>query len=124
MANQDRGRARMTAALGNHRRIEIIRLLRQEPDLCLEDIAHRCKVTLSTACEHVRRLHEVGMVKKKSKGRRVLLSATKRASALLRSIDLLWSATAGCQYDNLPIVVLFCRIMLSGSRIAGHFGRA
>ena len=95
MANQDRGRARMTAALGNHRRIEIIRLLSQEPDLCLEDIAHRCKVTLSTACEHVRRLHEVGMVKKKSKGRRVLLSATKRASALLHSIDLLWDATAG-----------------------------
>ncbi len=27
MANSDRGRARMTAALGNHRRIEIIRLL-------------------------------------------------------------------------------------------------
>ena len=123
MANQDRGRARMTAALGNHRRIEIIRLLRQEPDLCLEDIAHRCKVTLSTACEHVRRLHEVGMVKKKSKGRRVLLSATKRASALLRSIDLLWDATAGLQYDNSPIVALLCRFQMSGSRIAGHFGR-
>ena len=69
--------------------------MRQKPNLCLKDIAYLCKVTLSTACEHTRRLHEVGMVKKKSKGRRVLLSATKRASALLRTIDLLWDATAG-----------------------------
>jgi DNA-binding MarR family transcriptional regulator len=94
MANSDRGRARMAAALGNHRRIEIIRLLRQKPDLPLEDIAHFCKVQTSTACEHVRRLHEAGMVKKKSKGRRVLHSATKRGSGLLRSMDLLWESPA------------------------------
>ena len=92
MANSDRGRARMAAALGNHRRIEIIRLLRLKPDLPLADIAHFCKVETSTACEHVRRLHEAGMVKKKSKGRRVLHSATKRGSGLLRSMDLLWES--------------------------------
>lgn len=90
MASNDRGRARMTAALGNHRRIEIIRLLRERPAMCIEEVAAACKVDVSTASEHVRRLHESGMLKKKSKGRRVLLSATKRASALLRTIDLLW----------------------------------
>ena len=92
MANSDRGRARMAAALGNHRRIEIIRLLRLKPDLPLEDIAHFCKVETSTACEHVRRLHEAGLVKKKSKGRRVLHSATKRGGRLLRSVDLIWES--------------------------------
>ena len=92
MAANDRGRARMTAALGNHRRIEIIRLLRERPAMCIEEVAAACKVDVSTASEHVRRLHESGMLKKKSKGRRVLLSATKRASALLRTIDLLWDA--------------------------------
>ena len=49
-------------------------------------------VDISTASEHVRRLHEAAMVKKKSKGRRVLLSVTKRAGTLLRTIDLLWDA--------------------------------
>ena len=92
MASNDRGRARMTAALGNHRRIEIIRLLRERPAMCIEEVATACKVDVSTASEHVRRLHESGMLKKKSEGRRVLLSATKRASALLRTIDLLWDA--------------------------------
>ena len=82
----------MTAALGNHRRIEIVRLLRQRPAMCIEEVADACKVDVSTASEHVRRLHESGMVKKKSKGRRVMLSVTKRAGAMLRTIDLLWSA--------------------------------
>jgi predicted transcriptional regulator len=92
MASSDRGRARMTAALGNHRRMEIIRLLRERPAMCIEEVAGACKIDVSTASEHVRRLHESGMLKKKSKGRRVLLSATKRAGAMLRTIDLLWSA--------------------------------
>ena len=82
----------MTAAMGNHRRIEIIRLLRERPAMCIEEVAGACKIDVSTASEHVRRLHESGMVKKKSKGRRVLLSATKRASSMLRTIDLLWDA--------------------------------
>lgn len=82
----------MTAALGNHRRIEIIRLLRKGQAMCVEEVAAACKVDISTASEHIRRLHESGMLKKRSKGRRVLLSATSRAASLLRTIDLLWDA--------------------------------
>lgn len=89
MANRDRGRARIAAALGNHRRIEIVRLLLESPDLRLEQISHLCKIEVSTACEHVRRLQEAGIVKKKSQGRCVLHSATKRGSGLLRLLDLL-----------------------------------
>jgi DNA-binding transcriptional ArsR family regulator len=92
MGAHDRGRARMTAALGNHRRIEIVRLLRKNPLQCVDEIADACKIDKSTASEHLRRLHEGGMIGKKYKGRRVLLTATKRASAMLRTIDLLWGA--------------------------------
>jgi DNA-binding MarR family transcriptional regulator len=92
MGAKDRGRAKMVAGLANHRRIEIVRLLRQQPSLCVEEVARHCRVDQSTAVEHVRRLHEAGLVKKKSKGRRVLLSTTKRATTLLRTVDLLWEA--------------------------------
>ena len=91
---QDRGRARMTASMGNHRRIEIIRLLRKQLLQCVDEIAEACKIDKSTAIEHLRRLQEGGMVAKKYKGLRVLLTATKRATAMLRTIDLLWSAPA------------------------------
>ncbi len=94
MGAKDRGRAKMVAGLANHRRIEIVRLLREQPLLCVEEVARHCRVDQSTAVEHVRRLHEAGLVKKKSKGRRVLLSTTKRATTLLRTVDLLWEASA------------------------------
>ena len=93
MSAHDFGRARMTASLGNHRRIEIIRLLRKQPLLCVDQIAEACKIDKSTASEHLRRLQEGGMIAKKYKGRRVLLTATKRATAMLRTIDLLWSVS-------------------------------
>lgn len=94
MATSDRGRARMTASMGNHRRIEIIRLLRKQPLQCVDQIAAACKIDKSTASEHLRRLEEGGMIAKKQKGRRVLLTPTKRATSMLRTIDLLWSCGA------------------------------
>jgi DNA-binding transcriptional ArsR family regulator len=94
MGASDVGRARMTAALGNHRRIQIIRLLRKQPLQCVEEIAAACRIDESTASEHLRRLHEGGMIEKKYKGRRVLLSVTKRGTTMLRTIDMLWDASA------------------------------
>jgi predicted transcriptional regulator len=80
----------MVAGLANHRRIEIVRLLQRHTSLCVDEVASLCKVSQSTAVEHVRRLHESGLIKKKSKGRRVLLSLTKRAATMLRTVDLVW----------------------------------
>jgi DNA-binding transcriptional ArsR family regulator len=94
MSATDLGRARMTAAMGNHRRIQIIRLLRKKPLQCVEEIAAACRIDESTASEHLRRLQEGGMIAKKYKGRRVLLTATKRSATMLRTIDMLWSAPA------------------------------
>ena len=102
MANKDRGRARIAAALGNHRRIEIVRLLQESPDLRLEQISLLCKIEVSTACEHVRRLHEAGMVKKKSQGRCVLHSVTKRGIGLLRLLDVLTQTPANLKISKTP----------------------
>jgi DNA-binding transcriptional ArsR family regulator len=80
----------MVAGLANHRRIEIVRLLLQGTTLCVDEVAAACGIDQSTAVEHLRRLHESGLVKKKSKGRKVLLSPSKRARAFIRAIDMLW----------------------------------
>jgi DNA-binding MarR family transcriptional regulator len=63
------------------------------PWQCVDEIAAACKIDKSTASEHLRRLHEGGMIGKKYRGRRVLLTVTKRATAMLRTIDLLWDAS-------------------------------
>jgi predicted transcriptional regulator len=93
MAARERGRARMVAGLANHRRIEIIRLLMRGPALCVNDVAVECGIDQSTAVEHLHRLQEAGLIAKKSKGRRVLLTPTKRAKAFVGAIDRLWNLT-------------------------------
>jgi len=90
MSSIDRGRAKMVAGLSNHRRIEIVRLLIRNPSLCVNEVAALCRIEQSTAVEHVKRLHEAGLVSKKSNGRKVLLSPTDRAKAFVESIDTLW----------------------------------
>ena len=81
----------MVAGLANHRRIEIIRLLMRGPTLCVNDVAVECGIDQSTAVEHLHRLHEAGLIAKKSQGRRGLLTPTKRAKAVVRAIDTLWN---------------------------------
>jgi len=80
----------MVAGLANHRRIEIIRLLIRTPSLCVNEVAAVCDIDQSTAVEHVKRLHDAGLVLKKSKGRQVLLSPTARAKAFVETIDAIW----------------------------------
>lgn len=82
----------MVSGLANHRRIEIVRLLQRHSSLCVDEVARLCKISQPTAVEHVQRLHQSGMIEKKSKGRRVLLSLTKRAGVFLRTVDQLWDS--------------------------------
>jgi DNA-binding IclR family transcriptional regulator len=81
----------MVAGLANHRRMEIIRLLIGNPALCVNEVAAACGIDQSTAVEHLHRLHEAGLVSKKSKGRRVLLSPTIRAKVFIEAIDAVWN---------------------------------
>jgi predicted transcriptional regulator len=93
MGARERGRARMVAGLANHRRLEIIRLLMRGPSVCVNEVATACGIDQSTAVEHLHRLHEAGLITKKSQGRRVLLAPTKRAKAFIKAIDSAWSLT-------------------------------
>lgn len=81
----------MVAGLANHRRMEIVRLLIGKPSLCVNEVAAECGIEQSTAVEHIKRLHEAGLVSKKSKGRQVLLSPTTRAKVFLEAIDTAWN---------------------------------
>lgn len=94
MANSDRGRARIAGGLANHRRIEIIRLLQERGNLCVNEVATECGIDVATASEHAKRLHEAGLIKKRAQGRKVQLYPTRRATSLLGTIDLLWETPA------------------------------
>ena len=57
--------------IANHRRIEILLLIAQEPGITVEVIAKTLKVNLKTISEHTRRLFQAGLVDKRYRGRNV-----------------------------------------------------
>ena len=57
--------------IANHWRIEVMLLLATESGLSLEKITERLHANFQTMAEHVRRLHQAGLVDKKYHGREV-----------------------------------------------------
>lgn len=59
---------RIVKGFANHRRIQIMELLRRKPELSLIEIADELGINFKTAGEHVRRLTIAGLVLKRNQG--------------------------------------------------------
>ncbi|MEK7502638.1 MAG: winged helix-turn-helix transcriptional regulator [Patescibacteria group bacterium] len=53
---------RIVKGFANHRRIQIMELVNNNPELSLADISARLKINIKTASEHIRRLAISGLV--------------------------------------------------------------
>lgn len=62
---------RIVKGFANHRRIEILELLGNSPELSVGEIARKLKINLKTASEHIRRLAIAGLVLKRYQGSNV-----------------------------------------------------
>ena len=74
---------RIVKGFANHRRIQIMSLLKTEPELSLGGISKRLKLDIKTASAHVIRLATAGLVLKRSEGRQVRHGLTRRGEAIL-----------------------------------------
>lgn len=63
----------------NHRRIQILLLLKNEPELTLEQIAAELDIDFRVASEHIRRMVTGGLVLKRYEGRSVHHALSARA---------------------------------------------
>jgi len=68
---------RIVKGFANHRRIQILRLLEAEENLTLLDLCQATHTDVKTASEHVRRMHNAGLVSKRRKGRWVRHALTE-----------------------------------------------
>jgi DNA-binding transcriptional ArsR family regulator len=80
---------RVVKGFANHRRIEILELLRKTPEMSVCEIAEVCRIEFKTASEHIRRLAIAGLVLKRHKGREVRHVLTERAARILELLDKL-----------------------------------
>ncbi len=74
---------RVVKGFSNHRRIEILDLLKKKPELSLIEIAEELKINFKTASEHIRRLAISGLLVKRSEGPSVRHKVTPAGISIL-----------------------------------------
>lgn len=62
---------RVVKGFANHRRIEILELLKTKPELSVGEISQMLEIEFKTASEHIRRSAIAGLVLKRNEGREV-----------------------------------------------------
>jgi DNA-binding transcriptional ArsR family regulator len=80
---------RIVKGFANHRRIQMMRLLEQRPELALLDVCKHLRVGTQAGSEHMRRLAAAGLVTKRYQGRWVRHRLTPRAEAVLTFLNTL-----------------------------------
>jgi len=81
--NSYRKLERIVKGFANHRRIQIMDLLRREPELSVEDISERLNIGYENASDHIRKLAIAGLVLKRNEGSAVRHRLTPRAESIL-----------------------------------------
>ena len=82
-ANQYRKLERIIKGFANHRRLEILELLRRTPELSVDEIAERLNSGYENISDHIRKLAIAGLVLKRGDGRHVRHKLTSRAHDVL-----------------------------------------
>lgn len=80
---------RIIKGVSNHRRIEILELLKKKPELSIIDISEILNVNFKTISEHVKRLAIAGFVLKRHAGHSVRHKVTKRGLIVLKFLRTL-----------------------------------
>jgi DNA-binding MarR family transcriptional regulator len=72
--------------IANHRRIDILFLVKQAEGITLEEIAGKLQSNFKTISEHTRRLVQAGLLNKKYRGRNVTRSLSPYGQEFVRFI--------------------------------------
>lgn len=74
---------RIVKGFANHRRIQILDLLKREPELSVEEITDRLKSGYTNISDHIRKMAIAGLVLKRNDGNNVRHKLTPRAESIL-----------------------------------------
>ena len=74
---------RLVRGFSSHRRIQILNMLKKEPEQSVEEIADVLNINFRTSSEHLRRLATAGLVMKRNDNTSVRHRLTVRGEAIL-----------------------------------------
>ena len=74
---------RIVRGFASHRRLQILDLLKREPELSVEEITEKLKIGYNNASDHVRKLAIACLVMKRNEGSAVRHKLTVRGESIL-----------------------------------------
>ena len=74
---------RTVKGFSNHRRIEIMFLLDEKPELSVNEICKELKINFNTGSDHIRKLAQSGIVMKRADNKTVRHALTEKGKAIL-----------------------------------------
>ncbi len=74
---------RIVKGFANHRRLQILDLLKSTPELSVDEIAERLGIGYENASDHLRKMAIAGLLLKRSDGNSVRHKLTPRAESIL-----------------------------------------
>ena len=74
---------RIVKGFANHRRLQILDLLRQRPEMSVADISETLKIGYENASDHLRKMAIAGLLLKRYEGNIVRHKLTPRAESIL-----------------------------------------
>lgn len=74
---------RVVKGFANHRRLQILELLRTKPDLSVDQISEELNIGYLNTSDHIRKIALGGLVTKRNEGPRVRHSLTQRGKDIL-----------------------------------------
>ena len=80
---------RIIKGFANHRRLQILALLKKEPELSVQEVAERVKSDEKNISAHLNKMAISGLVMKRSDNRSVRLKLTKRGNNILTFVRML-----------------------------------
>ena len=80
---------RLVRGFSNHRRIEILELLKKKPELSVDEITETLGINYKTSADHIRRLTIAGLLLKRSDSVSIRLKLTPRAEHVLKFLRTL-----------------------------------
>ena len=83
MANNYLRLERIVKGFTNHRRLQILDLLKREPELSVDNIAEKLNIGYENASDHIRKLAIAGLIMKRNQGTSVCHKLTSRALSIL-----------------------------------------
>ena len=74
---------RLIKGFANHRRLQMLELLKREPELSVEEISERLNIGYTNASDHIRKMAIAGLLLKRNEGNNVRHKLTTLAESIL-----------------------------------------